>query len=76
MVQLLLALSKEPQEITKFSPFATRLLKTRADKCVLPSKVDYMQSDCQKIDRDKSQKEFYTSFGTTSFENLALSQSF
>ena len=49
------------------------LALSKADNLVLPSKVDYMQSDCMKIDRDKSQKEFYTSFGTTSFENPALS---
>ena len=77
MVQLLLALSKEPDASPPKSDFASRFLKVKmsdsreAEMFVKPNPVDYTQADCQKIDRDKLMgAQAYVPYSGTSFENL------
>ena len=42
----------------------------------MPSRLDYQQSDCLTLERDKALKPFYPSFNSTSFENTSLSNCF
>ena len=77
MVQLLLALSKEPKAMPAQSEFASRFLKVKmrengeSGMFVKPNAIDYIQSDCQKIDRDKLLvNQGYVPYSGNSFENL------
>ena len=77
MVQLLLALSKEPNASPPPSDFATRFLKVKmkdksiAGMFVKPNTIDYTQADCKNIDRDKLLgNQAYVPYSGNSFENL------
>ena len=77
MVQLLLALSKEPNASPPPSEFASRFLRVKmrenndSEMFVKPNAIDYIQSDCQRIDRDKLLvNRGYVPYSANSFENL------
>lgn len=75
MLKLLLSLSQEPAKSAAISDFAARFLKSRqSHDLVVPSRLDYQQSDCNLLERDKAQKDFYPSYNADSFENLSLSK--
>lgn len=77
MVKLLIDLSNDPTDKESLSQFAQKFLKKReSERIVVPSRLDYLQSDCFQLERDKGVKDFYPSFNSTSFENPQLSQSF
>ena len=76
MVQLLLALSKEPNPDTPSSQFAKKFLHVKmrdnggSDLFVKPSVIDFRQSDCSLIDRDKLLvNNGYVPYDARSFEN-------
>ena len=76
MVQLLLALSKKPNPKTPNSEFAKKFLHVKmrdngeSDIFVKPSALDYKQSDCSLIDRDKLLvNNGYVPYDASSFEN-------
>lgn len=70
MIKLLLELSNNPKGSEDLSHFAIKFLKRREEaRLVVPSRLDYQQSDCHGIERDKASKDFYTCYTTTSFEN-------
>ena len=77
MVQLLLALSKDPGGDQPRSDFAKgylgRKMRQKMDSkmMVRPHLAEYVQSDCQLIERDKTcqGRRTYLNFDNTSFEN-------
>ena len=77
MVQLLLALSKNPSDTQEKSEFGKNYLrcKMRLNEdqhlFVRPHLAEFMQSDCQEIERDKTVggRHTYLSYDTKSFHN-------
>ena len=77
MVQLLLAISKEPESLPPKSDFALDYLKRKlrhnqsSELFVKPNLSEYAHADCALTERDKSLlcRQKYLDFTTTSFEN-------
>ena len=82
MVQLLLALSKDPNGEYNQSQFAKSYLKRKLQAnedtalFVKPHLADYVQADCQLTERDKTMggRYQYLSFDNVSFSNPSFGE--